>query len=381
MSDSNMERELPADSPIATGDPVDAAHAATGSDRPARESLNQGSGLSVKPSEAEAEPDAVQALEAEHAEPSEAEAEPGAAQATEEEAPTEQPSRRADALWEKVSEYPHLPPAIKQIAVRRRTEDFAEQSVRYLARKDPEANAATRLPSSEQILTPLIWLAEVFTPTTIDNLVKGVRELTAKTEGSLLNSEGDLGEWVLSSRRQGSFAYSPVPYVAPRSRPILAPRIVDQVPVGIDYIRPAIQTLTSTVSVLTVAFRLKDDRARELSKILNQNFATRARINPNGSSFEILDVSRQKAEAVNEWRSKLRSEAAGWIAERFPGFFCRIAPERMPMIDLLLTKSYIPWEFQARNDIPDWAKIVDLATWSGYWQAIGNDVLPSAGWP
>jgi hypothetical protein len=264
--------------------------------------------------------------------------------------------------------------------MRQRTADFAEQSVRYFAQKDPEANSATRLPGGEQILTPLIWLAEVFTPTTVDNLVKGVRELAAKTEGSLLTSEGDLGEWVLSSRRQGRFAYSPVPYVAPRSRPILAPRIVDQVPVGIDYIRPAIQTLTSTVSVLTVAFRLKDDRSRELTQILNREFATRARINPSGS-FEILDISRQKAEAVNEWRSKLRSEAAGWIAEHFPGFFCRIASERMPTIDLLLTESYIPWEFQARNDIPDWAKIVDLTTWSGYWQAIGNDVLPSAGWP
>jgi hypothetical protein len=117
---------------------------------------------------------------------------------------------------------------------------------------------------------------------------------------------------------------------------------VDQVPAGIDYIRPAIQTLTSTVTVLTVAFRLKDDRAHELTEILNQDFATQARMNPTGASFEILDVARQKAEAVNERRSSLRREAGHWIADRFPGFFCKIAPERMPAIDLMLTKSYIP---------------------------------------
>jgi hypothetical protein len=363
MSDSGTERELSPDSPIASGDSGDPTLADTGTDRPVGESLDEGSSLPAEPSEPEVESDAAQAPEGEAS----------AAQPSSLDTFWEKASEYAyfpsvihildesdpDTFWEKASEYDRLRSAIKRIAARRRNADLAERSVRYYAQKDPEANAETRLPPSEQILVPVIWLAEVFTPTTIDNLVTGIREL----RNFLVSITNEFDEWVLSSRRQGRYAYNPLMYVS-----------VDQMPAGIDNIYPVIQTLTSTVTVLTVAFRLKDDQAHELTQILNQDFATRARVNPYGR-VEILDVAWQKSEAVNEWRSALRRDAANWIADRFPGFFCKIAPERMPAIDLLLTKSYIPWDFRAESEIPKWAKIVDLISGYGYLQCKENDAL------
>jgi hypothetical protein len=97
----------------------------------------------------------------------------------------------------------------------RNNPQLAEEDVRYEARRDPATNAATRLPAGEQALMPVIWLAEVFTPTTIDNLAKGLRELAAKTDDASDHTIGDLCGWVLSSRRLGRFAYRKPIFINP----------------------------------------------------------------------------------------------------------------------------------------------------------------------
>jgi hypothetical protein len=61
---------------------------------------------------------------------------------------------------------------------------WEQEAVRLQSRKDPDDNAATRLPSGEQALMPVFWLAEVFTPTTIANLVKGIRNLVCRARNS-----------------------------------------------------------------------------------------------------------------------------------------------------------------------------------------------------
>jgi hypothetical protein len=287
--------------------------------------------------------------------------------------PGDQPPDDAKPVWERVLDFPHLPPPVKRLAERRLNVSHAKQMQRSLSRHDPAENAATRLPPGEQVRVPVIWLAEIFTPTTIDGLVDGMRELAGKAKGTL-GLEDDLGEWILSSRRQGRTTRHNVPYIRPRGSHSLGTWFEDQVPAGIAYIHPYLHTLTPTVTVLTAAFRLKDDRAEELEGILNQNLTTRVEMRPKG--FSPLSVGLQKDRAADEWRANLRRDAARWLAERFPGSFHKLAPGQLPTTELLLTGRYRPWEPTAqRSDIPEWTGAIGIGGWFEYWQCTTVDYL------
>jgi len=270
-------------------------------------------------------------------------------------------------------------PGVAQVARRRRHAGFRaeyfETFVSFFRSKDPADNAETRLPAQEQALVPVIWLAEVFTPTTIDKLIKGIRDLDAKIDKdkALLPSVADVSEWVLSSRRQGRAGYRNLPFVTSKDASVF-PKAVDELPPGIKGVHLRIQTLTSTVTVLTATFRLDEDSARGLEDILNQDRVTQMKVHSDGS-FTHSDVTKQKAEAVDDWRRTLRDTAAEWIAERFPGSFCRMAPNHLPAIALLLTKSYTPWQEKQPGTTSGWADVLDLVSREGYWQAKGTSPL------
>jgi hypothetical protein len=200
----------------------------------------------------------------------------------------------------------------------------------------------------------VIWLAELFTPTTLPSLISGVRELTSRQD------DDDLVEWITSTRRRGGGAWRSLTLARPAGSP-------DQVPAGIAYIQLSLHALTSTVTVLTAGFVLEDDRAQGLEGILNQEFATQAEILPDGA-HRILRVENQKASAVEEWRTSLRQEAAAWLAKRFPGSFHRLAPGQPPAIELLLTSQHRPWEPDAGLGTPGWIRMLDLDGLHGYWE-------------
>jgi hypothetical protein len=143
--------------------------------------------------------------------------------------------------------------------------------------------------------------------------------------------------------------------------------VYDQVPDGFAYIEISLHTLTSTVTVLTAEFGLDEDRARGLEGILNQDFATHAKMQPPGG-YTILDAKTQKARRAEEWRVSLRRQAVSWLSERFPGSFDRLAPGQLPTIELLLTGQHQPWQADSQTGTAGWARMLDIGGTSGYWQ-------------
>lgn len=214
---------------------------------------------------------------------------------------------------------------------------------------------------------PVIWLAEVFTPTTVPSLIAGVRDLTSRQRGIRWGADDDPVEWITSTRRRGGGAWRSLPPVRPRGSQFPVDEIVDQVPAGIAYVQLSLHALTSTVTVLTAQLGLEDDRAHGLEGILNREFATRVEMLPD-HGHAILRVEEQKVAALEEWRASLRQEAADWLAERFPGSFHRLASGQLPTIEFLVTGQYRPWEPDTGAGTPGWARMLDLGGWHGYWQ-------------
>ena len=57
---------------------------------------------------------------------------------------------------------------------------------------------------------PVVWLTELYTPTTLDGLLSGLASLMARA-GDQDPMRGDIVEWVKDARRQGGGSWRMLP--------------------------------------------------------------------------------------------------------------------------------------------------------------------------
>ena len=193
---------------------------------------------------------------------------------------------------------------------------------RRVAGRDPGDNRDTRIPAGEQVLVPVIWLTELYTPTTLDGLLSGLPSLMTRA-GDQDPRREDIVEWVKDARRQGGGSWRMLPNVWPAGTTHRSTNwITDDLPAGITSVTLGIYTLTSTVTAVTAMFRVEERQAGELQRIVNKDASSRAVLLPGGS-YTVSDVRSQKQQAADRWRENLRAEAARWLA-------CPAPPRLLP---------------------------------------------------
>ena len=284
--------------------------------------------------------------------------------------------KTAEQRWAALVFRSHAPGFMKRYARRRMDVIAARDTVRYFRSRDLTANEETRIPNGERVCLPVIWLTELYTPTTLVGLLDGLERWLAKSE-DVHSDSGDLTELVRRARRRGGGAWQVLPYVFPPDSELSWPGgIIDTLPEGVAFARLSISTLTSTITAVTAAFRLDEGCSERLVRIINQDKWTRTELLSKGG-FTIRDVRWQKYQAANAWRAQVRDEAARWLAERLPGSFHRLAPGQLPTIELLLTERQPPWEELAEG-VPrtrGWPELLDLEGIHGYWQCTSQNSL------
>ena len=275
--------------------------------------------------------------------------------------------------WWALTRVRYLPPFIERYARRRLDTIAARDMIRYFGRRDVADNQNTRIPEGEEVRVPVIWLTELYTPTTLTGLLNGLPPFLGRAKNTRGKDIGrgreDLVEWVQAARRRGGGDWKMLPYVFPADDSRFWPGgLVDALPAEIAFARLGIYTLTSTVTAVTAMFRLDEEHSRVLGSIVNQDMSARAWLLPHGG-VGFSDVSGQKQEAADAWRAQLRHDAARWLAERLPGSFHRLAPGQLPTIELLLTEQQMPWEERAdQQGRRGWTQLLDLEGFDGYWQ-------------
>lgn len=246
----------------------------------------------------------------------------------------------------------------------------AREVERTAGARDADDNRDTRIPDGEQVRVPAIWVTELYTPTTLGGLVDHLPSVMAKARDQHLE-RGDILEWLQDARRRGGGAWRMLPNVTSADAGILSSGwMLDILPEHVASVTWGIYALTSTVTAVTVLFRLHEDHAAGLQRIVDQDVFTRAAITPSGG-YTISDVKSLKRQAANEWREELRAGASGWLADRLPGSFHRLHPGELPAVELLITERQLPWdEREAGPPRPrsGWTQLLDLENFDGYWQ-------------
>lgn len=268
--------------------------------------------------------------------------------------------------WEVLASQRCAPAFVRRYAQRRLTLARVQAAVQRYRRRDPDDNRRTRIPEGEQIRFPVIWLTELYTPTTLDGLLRGLPPLLTKAYDPNPRHRASV-DWVRTSRRQGGGESRSLPEVLPRAGSDFDYYVVDVLPSGIKAVTWGIYTLTSAVSVVTAGFHVQDEHVDELQRIVNRDASTGAICQPGGYAIRL--VSHQKEAEADQWRESLRSDAARWLADRLPGSFHSLIPGQLPTIELILTEKLRPWEPAAVPRLKgDWTELLDLEDWEGYWQ-------------
>lgn len=297
-------------------------------------------------------------------------ASPGDRQASED---AVSPDRRDDReqRWAAVAfSRRQVPGVIRRYARRRFMLAEAREVERTAGARDADDNRDTRIPDGEQVRVPAIWLTELYTPTTLGGLVNRLPSVMAKARYQH-PERGDIVQWLQDARRGGGGAWRALPNVTSVDAGIrTSDWIIDNLPEQVASVTWGIYALTSTVTAVTALFRLKDDHATELQRIVDQDVSTRATITPR-DGYTINDVRWLKQQAADKWREELRTGASGWLADRLPGSFHRLHPGELPAIELLVTERQLPWDEREAGPprpLRGWTQLLDLESFDGYWQ-------------
>jgi|GEM_PF-1231729 len=244
-----------------------------------------------------------------------------------------------------------------------------ENGVDYYHKKvDPLKNTKTSPPQDEKIRIPALWAFEVYTPSYIAHLHDGVCKLGWSQD-----------DWSVSSGFQD--ALNELRYRASGSGWINLGYIIDEtketwwpgtkkakLPDGIESIRASILQFLPSTTILACMFILKDDLANSIENPLKNIYSTYKEKIKNG--YRIIDVLRQKKDAVVLARESLKNLCTSWLAENFPGLFSSgYLDGNFPVCELITFEKHAPFQRIHAKSYDSFLSMLHLAHNFNAWQS------------
>ena len=123
---------------------------------------------------------------------------------------------------------------------------------------DLEENESSRLPPNETLSVPAVWVAELYTPSTVSGLLEGIRKLGWEHS----RSGGDsLAKWMSDVREGRSAGWTSLGVVSPvSSRHFMTDRVA-VLPTEVKAALPMLMSLTPSITALSICFILDDTSA------------------------------------------------------------------------------------------------------------------------
>lgn len=234
--------------------------------------------------------------------------------------------------------------------------------------RDPKENARSRLPENENIELPVIWVAELYTPSTVSGLLTGISDLGweyGKTR------DDSLAKWMSDVRRGRRAGWTSLGLVSPAESPHMMSERTAALPEGVKGAMPVLISVTPSITALIVAFLMSDESAKSLNVPLCASYSTRMKRDPRFRRWHVIphvlwnrpihtsrsifspDLIRR-----NEVRASLQDlerRCTTWVGEKMPGTFASGLPsKKIPTAMLFVTETISPlgpasrgvWAFQ-----------------------------------
>lgn len=229
-------------------------------------------------------------------------------------------------------------------------------------KKDVEANQRGSLSGDESVQVPAIWVAELYTPSTVGGLRDGLIHLGWEREAGTPESPETWIQYVREGRAAGSKRRAEA---VQGNTSHYNSGLDASLPFGVTGVRPNLISLTPSLTILVIAFLFDEKTACSLEDVLRADFATQherdtpvnrwliarhvltgARV-PEGRIVRSPDS--QRSESVNNMLKKLETSCVGWCKDRLPGAFSSLQRSVYPTAALFITKESLPLSSEGRD--------------------------------
>ncbi len=241
--------------------------------------------------------------------------------------------------------------------------EFRHHASNPVRDRDLEENARGRLPDDEGVQLPGIWVAELYTPSTVGGLLKGIRELGWEYGRS---RDDNLVKWMNDVREGRQAGWVNLGLVSPPKAAHLMRERSARLPQGVTAAIPVLMSLTPSITAFIMVFLLDAASAISLETSLRANFITTTRRTPlfrtwhlvryilaNTDSvrfgYSILNPDSLRREALKSQLQGLEKDCTQWVRKHFPGAFDSLPQSRLPTAILLVTEQARPLSGEARN--------------------------------
>lgn len=221
--------------------------------------------------------------------------------------------------------------------------------------RDIEENARDRLPDGEGVQVPGIWVAELYTPSTVSGLLKGISDLGWEYGK---NRDDSLTKWMNDVREGRQAGWTSLGLVSPPDAAHFMSERKALLPSGVTAALPILMSLTPSLTAFIVVFLFDDDVAASLETPLRVEFKTNTRRDPNFHLWQVVrhilldgpisfgyrikspDIVRR--EAVKSRLQNIENACVHWVRDRLPGAFASLPGSRTPTAVLLVTEQARP---------------------------------------
>lgn len=202
-----------------------------------------------------------------------------------------------------------------------------------MRKRDPEDNARLALPQGEEVLWPVLWVTEIYSPSHIPGLRSAITALGLDTDPSHIGRH--LSE-LLGGGRTRYAGWSRAGDYTPKNRTIPGlGAIATDLPESFERASPVFFGVSNGITVSMTTFRLSNSAAKSLDALMRREYASVVRL----PDEEHVDVEFVKEEAIGAKRLEIRGQAEAWLQRHFPGAFSEGLATGFPCWDLLLTEN------------------------------------------
>lgn len=232
-----------------------------------------------------------------------------------------------------------------------------------MRKRDKEQNESGRLPEGEHVEIPVVWIVELYTPSTVSGLFDGISKLGWERDRT---GNDRLSKWmndVRAGRQQGLMNLG---LVSPSKRPIAYYERSAALPDGVEAALPSLMSVTPSITALVTAFILTEEYARTINTPLLAYYSTQTEINSrlrrrqalayilgrgrflSGGSRIWPDLARRRE--VQTCLDNLEQSCAIWVQNNLPGVFASgLRKAKYPTAMLMVTETMMPLSEEAQS--------------------------------
>lgn len=236
--------------------------------------------------------------------------------------------------------------------------------------RDAEENESSRVPDDEQYRMLAVVCVEAYTPSTVDNLVEGVRRLGWVHDDLHVPPFTTLDEWIVRARAapfggQCANLSNVLDEDSPPAagRPLRAP-----LPGGVESVWATMHQVAPSVTCLVTTFVLDDTLGLAVDRAVRPDRRTQVSRTPSGWAY--TGPAQQRADAAVAERRAIRAVCHGWVRDHLPGAFSAgLSRHGAPAIEVFTINGVRPFDEanRHRGGRPDHLFMLHVDTDSDAW--------------